>query len=126
MVLRIARVAIGFSAVFLFAGISFAQVDRSGLNGTVTDQAGRLLPGTHITAVQNSTQLQRESISDAKGYYSIPELPVGTYTVTVLHQGFKKLNLSMWNRSLAERGPLMQHFKLREGRSASASHRLRR
>ena len=34
---RSVRVLIAFSAVFFFAGASFAQVDRSGLTGTVTD-----------------------------------------------------------------------------------------
>ena len=49
------------------------------------------MPETHIAAVENSTELRRETVSDASGNYSIPELPVGTYTVTFEHQGFKKL-----------------------------------
>ena len=35
-----------------------AQVDRSGLTGTVTDPSGKLLGQTHITVVENSTQLR--------------------------------------------------------------------
>lgn len=85
------RVSIVFSALFLLAGISFAQVDRSSLSGTVRDQSGRLLPETHITVVQNSSQLQRETISDSTGNYGIPELPVGTYTVAFEHSGFQTL-----------------------------------
>jgi hypothetical protein len=90
-VLRRARVSIEFSAVFFLAGICFAQVDRSGLTGTVTDPSGRLLAETHIRAVQNSTQRQRETMSDANGNYNIPELPVDTYTVTFEHPGFQTL-----------------------------------
>ncbi len=82
---------IAFSAVFPMAGVSFAQVDRSGLSGTVTDAAGRALPQTHVTAVQTSTQLRRETESSSNGSYVIPELPVGIYTVTFEHSGFKKL-----------------------------------
>ena len=89
--LRRARVSIEFSAVFFLAGICFAQVDRSGLTGTVTDPSGRLLAETHIRAVQNSTQRQRETMSDANGNYNIPELPVDTYTVTFEHPGFQTL-----------------------------------
>ena len=88
-VLRRVRVSIEFSAIFFLAGISFAQVDRSGLTGTVTDPSGRLLAGTHIRAVQNSTQLQRETVSDSTGNYDIPELPVDAYTVTFEHPGFQ-------------------------------------
>ena len=32
--------------------VSLAQVDRAGLNGTVTDPSGRVLPQSHITAVK--------------------------------------------------------------------------
>jgi hypothetical protein len=70
----------------------FAQVDRSGLSGTVTDASGRLLPAAHITAVENSTQLQRETESSSNGSYVIPELPVGVYTITVAHPGFRTLS----------------------------------
>ncbi len=68
-----------------------AQVDRSGLAGTVTDPSGRLLGQTHITAVENSTQLRREGLSDNAGRYDIAELPVGKYTITFDHPGFKTL-----------------------------------
>jgi hypothetical protein len=88
---RSIRVFVEFSAVFFLAVSSFAQVDRSGLTGAVTDSSGRMLAETHITAVENSTQLQRETISDSTGSYGIPELPVGTYTVTFAHPGFRTL-----------------------------------
>jgi hypothetical protein len=69
---------------------AFAQVDRSGMRGTVTDSSGRVLPATHVTLVDNATGLRRGSVSDASGNYTISQLPVGTYTVTFEHQGFKK------------------------------------
>ena len=68
-----------------------AQVDRSGLTGTVTESSGRLLTQAHVTAVENATGLRRETVSDASGDYSIPDLPVGIYTVSFVHGGFKKL-----------------------------------
>jgi hypothetical protein len=77
--------------MFFVAGIALAQVDRSGLSGTVTDPSGRVLPQAHVTVVENATGLRRESVSDATGNYSIPQLPVGIYTVTFEHQDFEKL-----------------------------------
>ena len=85
------RPPVAFSLFLLVAGISFAQVNQSGLNGTVTDGSGRVLPQANITAVQNSTQLRRETVSSSDGSYDIPEMPVGTYVITFEHQGFKKL-----------------------------------
>jgi hypothetical protein len=70
---------------------SVAQVDRSALTGTLTDPSGRLLGHTHVTVVENSTQLRREGLSDSAGRYDIPELPVGKYTITFDHPGFKTL-----------------------------------
>src|ERR1700722_14976654 len=68
-----------------------AQVDRSGLTGTVTDPSGRLLGQTHITVVENSTHLRRDGLSDSAGRYDIAELPVGKYTITFDHPGFQTL-----------------------------------
>src|ERR1700723_2746816 len=68
-----------------------AQVDRAGLTGTVTDASGRVLPQTHITAVQSATGLRRETTSSASGTYDIPGLPVGVYTINFAHEGFKAL-----------------------------------
>lgn len=77
--------------IFCLMQPSLAQVDRAGLNGTVTDPSGSVLPQTHVTALQNSTGLRRETTSSSRGTYDIPELPVGVYTITFAHDGFKAL-----------------------------------
>ena len=84
-------VSIGFAVLLSLASLCTAQVDRSGLTGTVTDPSGGLLPQAHIAVVENTTGLRRETSSDARGFYSIPELPVGIYSVTIGHQGFKNV-----------------------------------
>lgn len=89
--IRILRVSLGFNAVLLFAGTCFAQVDRAGLRGTVSDSSGRVVADTHVTAVEGATQLRRETVSDSSGNYGIPALPVGNYTVTFTHEGFKNI-----------------------------------
>jgi Carboxypeptidase regulatory-like domain/TonB dependent receptor len=73
------------------AVLSAAQVDRAGLNGTVTDSSGSVLPQTHVVAIQNSTGLRREATTSPSGSFDIPELPVGVYTITFEHEGFKSL-----------------------------------
>ena len=75
--------------VLCVASQSSAQVDRAGLNGTVTDPSGRVLPQTHVIAVQDATGLRREAISASSGTYDIPELPIGAYTITFSHEGFR-------------------------------------
>ena len=85
------RAIIALCAALCLAIVCSAQVDRSGLSGTVTDTSGRVLAHAHITAVQGSTQLRREAESTSNGSYDIPALPVGVYTITINHPGFKTL-----------------------------------
>jgi hypothetical protein len=76
----------------LFASvIASSQIDRSGLTGTVRDQSGGVVPRARIVAVESDSGLRREAITSSTGTYDIPELPVGVYTITVDHQGFKSL-----------------------------------
>jgi Carboxypeptidase regulatory-like domain len=75
-------------------GVSIAQVDRAGLNGTVTDPAGQPIPGVNVVAVQESTGLKRSAVSSGEGAYDIPQLPVGTYSVTFSQAGFTSLTVN--------------------------------
>jgi hypothetical protein len=88
--LAIGRVIV-VGIILSVASLAQAQVDRAGLSGTVADPSGRVVPQTHVTAVQNDTGLRRETISSLTGTYDIPELPVGVYSVTFSHDGFKTL-----------------------------------
>jgi hypothetical protein len=69
----------------------WAQVDRGGLSGTVKDSSNLVVPGATVSATQNSTGLQRSTVTSNSGTYDIPELPVGTYTVTFVHEGMQKV-----------------------------------
>ncbi|HET6176375.1 MAG TPA: carboxypeptidase regulatory-like domain-containing protein [Candidatus Sulfotelmatobacter sp.] len=88
---QVAGLLCGAGIMLCLASPSSAQVDRAGLTGTVSDPSGRALAQTHIAAVHNDTGLRRESTSSATGTYDIPELPIGIYTVTFVHEGFKDL-----------------------------------
>lgn len=78
----------GFFVLFAFVGAALAQVDRSALNGMVTDAAGLALPDVEIVAVQDSTGLRRTAATSKSGTFEIPALPVGLYTVTFSRKGF--------------------------------------
>jgi hypothetical protein len=69
-----------------------AQVDRTALTGRVADISGRGVPGATVSVTQPATGLHRETITSSSGTYDIPELPVGTYTVSFTAKGFAVLS----------------------------------
>src|SRR5437763_4386232 len=66
-----------------------AQTFRGTILGTVTDASGAVLPGAKVTVKNTGTGLERTTETSADGSYSVPELPIGTYTVTVTQTGFQ-------------------------------------
>ena len=67
-----------------------AQAVNGTLLGTVSDPRGATVGNAKVTAVQVETGSMRESSTNESGNYTMPDLPPGTYTVTIVAQGFKK------------------------------------
>ena len=80
----------------------WAQIDNSGLTGTVSDLGGHRLPGVKVTAVQDATGLQRQAVSSAEGAYYFPKLPVGSYAVTFDRKDFQSLRFEHVVQKLGE------------------------
>ena len=83
-----------FVAVTLLTGailapLSFAQESTARLLGTITDPTGAVIPHVSVVAKNLATGLERKTLSNESGDYSIPLLPIGQYTVTVESAGFK-------------------------------------
>lgn len=69
-----------------------ALADSNGrIRGTVTDASGATISGATVTITSSSTKLQRTVVSADQGTFDAPELPPGTYDVTVTKSGFKTL-----------------------------------
>lgn len=73
----------------LFAPTSRGQAFRGTVVGTVTDASGSAVPDANVTALNTATGLQRSTATSTDGSYSIPELPAGTYRVTITKSGFE-------------------------------------
>ena len=66
-----------------------AQGSTQTLSGSVVDPTGAVVPGADISAKHGGTGVVNTTVSNAEGFFSIPSLPIGAYTVTVTLQGFK-------------------------------------
>ena len=70
----------------------YGQTIFGRISGTVTDSSGAVVPNAEVTVTNNATNLVRTAVTDESGFYTVTNLPVGTYTVTVERSGFKKAN----------------------------------
>jgi hypothetical protein len=65
-----------------------AQQTLGSINGTVTDSAGAVIPGSIVTVTNPSIHIIRTATTQSNGYFQIFNLPIGTYKVQTTHDGF--------------------------------------
>ncbi len=83
------RVLLLVAFLFCLAPLTSAQYGSS-IEGTVTDKSGAVLPGATVTATNQATGVSRSTVTGDSGFYRIPGLPPGTYTVGADAASFKK------------------------------------
>ena len=71
-----------------FAATAGAQTFRGTIVGTVVDSTQAPVPGAKVTVKNEATGLVRTTLTDDAGQFNVPELPLGSYTVTVEREGF--------------------------------------
>jgi len=77
---------------FIVSSISAdAQTATGRVIGTVTDAQGAAIAGAKVTVTNSGTNVRSNTVTNADGFYQLLQLPVGTYTVTVEHDGFSKV-----------------------------------
>ena len=80
--------------ILLLALPIHAQKTSGQITGTVIDQTGIGLPDTTITATQVGTNLKRTAKTDREGNYTITNLPIGNYRISVTLEGFKEATVA--------------------------------
>ena len=59
-----------------------AQTITGTMNGTVSDRTGALLPGVTVTIRNADTGLERVVTTNEAGFFNVPYLPIGRYSVS--------------------------------------------
>jgi hypothetical protein len=76
------------SCLVLPAGI-YAQQTLGGITGQVTDASGAAVAGATVTVVGEQTGLTRTTKTNGEGVYTLVNLPIEQYTITVTNQGYE-------------------------------------
>jgi hypothetical protein len=79
-----------FALMTLAAPFSAAQSTGGRIRGTVIDASGGAVPAANVTLINEANHATRDVQSGANGEYIFLEVPVGTYEIDAVSQGFKK------------------------------------
>ena len=77
---------------FLACLASFAQTAQ--ITGRVADASDAVVPGARVTVSNTETGVRRDALTNDQGYYSMPLLTRGSYTIAVHMQGFRPIRQS--------------------------------
>ena len=84
-----------------FSITTFAQESNSNFSGQVTDSKGIALPGTFISIKHIPTGFETKTQSNTKGYFYVPNLPVGgPYTINFTFVGKRTETKTDYNLGL--------------------------
>jgi hypothetical protein len=75
-----------------------------------------VVPGAKVTAIELNTNVKQTTVTDDRGFYSLAEMPVGQYEITVDVTGFKEYRET--NLKLNASGALLVNASLLVGAKA--------
>jgi len=76
--------------LFGFAIQGWSQSDLSTITGAVKDPSGGAVPTAKVSVTNEKTGVNRNTTTNDAGVYTVSNIPAGSYTVTVVANGFKK------------------------------------
>lgn len=78
------------SVFVLLASVVVNAQFKSGIQGTVTDSTGGLVPEAKVTLTNTETSRSQEANTSADGFYRFSALAPGKYLLTIEKAGYKK------------------------------------
>jgi Carboxypeptidase regulatory-like domain/TonB dependent receptor-like, beta-barrel len=77
------------SSLLLLVLSAAAQVQNGQFNGIVTDPSGAAVAGAKVTVTNRATNLSATARTNTSGFYTVGELPPGSYDLSVEASGFR-------------------------------------
>src|ERR1700730_13961226 len=79
-------------AVLALTFNAFAQVQNGQFTGTVSDPTGAAIANAKVTVSNPAIDLNLSTTTNSSGNYTVKEVPIGTYKITVEAAGFKSVS----------------------------------
>ena len=93
---RLQGIALVFAVAFALGFVlttqqpsAYCQETYGGIQGTVKDPSGAVVPKAHVTLTGTTLIGSKELVTDSSGYYRFANLPPGSYTLVVKAEGFE-------------------------------------
>jgi hypothetical protein len=83
----------GVVVILALACPSFGQLERSVMEGTVTDPTGAFVPEVKVTVTATETNVTLPTVTNSAGYYRVTSLVPGKYQVHFEATGFSPLDM---------------------------------
>ena len=85
--------------LMLTAVLVWGQAETGQITGTVLDQTGAAMPQADVTAKNLANGATRSTVTNSSGTYVIPNLPPGTYEISITASGFStyKQTVTVYN-----------------------------
>src|SRR5215469_6958570 len=81
--------SLSISVAALLSVSMLAQAPTGTISGLVMDDTGAVIPNVSVTITNKATNVSRNLVSNAEGFYSAPALAAGDYEVRAEVKGFK-------------------------------------
>ena len=81
-------------ALLISTASCFAQFN-AGIQGTVADAKGAVVPKATVTLVNDATGVKQTAVSNSNGVYRFASLPAGNFTVSTKVQGFAPISVAV-------------------------------
>jgi hypothetical protein len=88
--------------LLLSAALVFGQTSLATITGTITDATGAVLANTPITVLNLETGATFRAASSETGNYTVQQLPIGDYDLTITAPGFKTYTHTKFHLAAAQ------------------------
>ena len=99
------------------AFVTSAQENTATITGQIVDSTGAGVVGASVTARNVQTGLERKVVTNETANYTLPLLPIGSYTVTAEKMGFEKIVQTDINLQVDQHAEL--NFSMRVGTTSN-------